>query len=128
MSEKDNINFYPLGLSNKKQTLMFSTNGSASRISKEGNIRINVDKLDDIINIQFSFLKMDIEGGEQEALEGARELIKKHSPKLAISVYHKGNDLWAIPEQVLSYQKNYDLYLRHYTEGIVETVMFFIPN
>ena len=79
LSEKSNINFYPLGLSNKKQTLTFSSDGSSSRISTEGDIKINVDKLDDIIKCPFSFLKMDIEGGEQEALEGAKELIKEHS-------------------------------------------------
>ncbi|MAW08099.1 MAG: methyltransferase [Halobacteriovoraceae bacterium] len=128
LCEKNNIKYYPLGLSNKKQTLMFSTNGSASRISPEGNIKIKSDRLDDVIKTPFTFLKMDIEGGEKEALEGARQLIKNHSPKLAISVYHKGNDLWAIPEQVLSYQENYNVYLRHYTEGVVETVMFFVPR
>ncbi len=71
---------------------------------------------------------MDIEGAEFEALKGASGIIRKHQPKLAISVYHKASDYWEIPELIFSIRNDYKLYLRHYTEGIAETVMFFIPK
>lgn len=48
-------------------------------------------------------------------------------PKIAISVYHKSSDFRKIPEQILSIRSDYKIYLRHYTESIYETVMFFIP-
>ncbi len=38
------------------------------------------------------------------------------------------DDFWRIPEQVLSYRDDYNIFLRHYTEGVSETVMFFIPK
>ncbi len=71
---------------------------------------------------------MDIEGAEYDALRGAEQTISEHHPRLAISVYHRVDDLRRIPELVLSYRSDYDLFLRHYTEGVTETVMFFIPR
>ena len=35
---------------------------------------------------------------------------------------------WKILEQVLAIRDDYDIYMRHYTEGTNETVIFFIPN
>lgn len=122
-----NIDYYQLGLSNKKQTLRFDVSGSSSKITEEGSVTIEVDRLDDLIDNPITFLKMDIEGGEADALEGAKEIIKKYHPKLAISVYHKADDFWKIPEQIFSIRPDYKIYLRHYTEGFAETVMFFIP-
>ena len=128
LKQYKNVHYLPLGLSNKKQTLRFSTSGSSSKISEKGELEINVDRLDDLIDRKITFLKMDIEGAEKEAIDGARKLIKKYHPKLAISVYHKKDDFWKIPELVFSIRSDYKLYLRHYTEGISETIMFFIPT
>jgi len=122
------INFHLCGLSNQAQTLRFKAQGSSSQISKQGNIKIQVDRLDDVLHEPFTFLKMDIEGGEMWAIEGAKHAIIKHHPRLAISVYHRCDDFWRIPEQVLSYRDDYQIFLRHYTEGVSETVMFFIPR
>lgn len=123
-----NIVFYKSGLSNKKQTLKFDISGSSSKISKNGTIEIQVEKLDDVINKPVTFIKMDIEGYEKEAIEGSYNVIKNYHPKLAIAVYHKMEDIWAVPELILNIRNDYDIYLRHYTEGIAETIMFFIPQ
>lgn len=124
-----NINFISKGLSNQKDTLRFDTgSGSASSISENGTIEIEVDTLDRLVNEQVTFIKMDIEGAEALAIEGMRNHILNDYPKMAISVYHKVDDLWQIPEQIFTIRNDYDIYLRHYTEGTDETVMFFIPN
>lgn len=123
-----NISFYQLGLSNKKQTLRFNASGSSSKICKDGSVMIDVDRLDDVMNKPVTFIKMDTEGAESDAIEGAGKIVKKYHPKLAICVYHKVCDFWKIPEQIFSIRDDYDVYLRHYTESIYETVMFFIPK
>lgn len=123
----DNIQFFQLGLSDKKETLKFDVSGSSSKISEDGEVIIHVDRLDDIIKEEVTFIKMDIEGAERKAIDGAKGIIKKYHPKLAISVYHKKDDFWKIPEQILSIRDDYIIYLRHYTEGISETIMFFLP-
>jgi hypothetical protein len=69
---------------------------------------------------------MDIEGAEQQALTGSESLIKEQKPKLAICVYHQGNDFRIIFNTVKKMNSDYKVYIRHYTEGVVETVMFFI--
>ncbi len=93
-----------------------------------GETRIAVATLDSSLTDAPTLLKMDIEGAEALAIEGAQKTILEHHPRLAICVYHKMDDLWRIPRQVLAIRDDYDIYLRHYTEGVTETVMFFMPR
>lgn len=129
LKEYKSINFISKGLSNQKGTLKFDTeSGSASSISENGTVTIEVDTLDNMVNEKVSFIKMDIEGGESMAIEGMKNHILNGHPKMAISVYHKVDDFWKIPEQILAIREDYDIYMRHYTEGTDETVMFFMPK
>lgn len=132
LAAHSNVHYYPTGLSDSKQRMFFSADdsgdGSASRASKEGNVEIQVDALDNLVQEPVTFIKMDIEGGECAALAGCSNIIQKYHPRLAISAYHRHDDFWKIPEQVHSCREDYKLYLRHYTEGTLETVMFFIPQ
>lgn len=121
------VNLYPVGLSDKARALRFETLGHASKASEKGNIEINVVRLDDYLCERFTFLKMDIEGDELAAIKGAKQAISEYHPALAICVYHRCNDIWRIPEEIFSFRNDYRVYLRHYNEGISETVMFFIP-
>lgn len=74
------------------------------------------------------FVKMDIEGMEYEAIIGAARTIRDLRPTLAICVYHSPADLWRIPKLLLSFSDGYKIYVRHYTESIYETVMYFVPR
>jgi len=123
------IEYHPVGLSDQKRVLSMKASGSTSRIvgTDDGDYQIDLMPLDDLIHSDVSFIKMDIEGGEQDALLGAKELIKRCKPKLAICVYHQGTDFRVIYQKIMELVPDYQVYLRHYTEGIVETVMFFIP-
>jgi len=123
-----NVHLMQMGLSSHKETLGFSSGGSVSAITEDGDIEIQVNALDELVDDAITFIKMDIEGAESMAIAGARNTILKNYPRLAICVYHKDADFWKIPEQVFSIRNDYDIYLRHYTEGVAETVMFFIPK
>jgi FkbM family methyltransferase len=124
----NNIHFFEKGLSNEKGTVSFSTGGSGSVISEQGTEEIEIDALDNCVDDAVTYIKMDIEGAEGMAIDGARKTIQKNHPRLAICVYHKADCLWKIPEQIFSIRDDYDIYLRHYTEGVDETVMFFMPK
>jgi FkbM family methyltransferase len=75
----------------------------------------------------FNFLKMDIEGSELAALKGAASSIRKFRPKLAISLYHKPNDIFEIPFFILENFRFYEMYIGHYTIHNEETVLYCKP-
>ncbi len=86
-----------------------------SHISATGSTTIQMVSLDEDIKEPISFIKMDIEGFERDALEGAKNHIISEHPKLAICVYHKPDDLWDIPNLIKQYDEEYALYLRQYS-------------
>ena len=67
----------------------------------------------DSLEIPATFIKMDIEGSEMKALEGAENTIKRYSPKLYICAYHRNEDLFALPMKVLEMNEKYKIYFRH---------------
>ncbi len=77
---------------------------------------------------RIDFIKMDIEGAELEALKGAQESIRKHRPKLAISVYHYLHDFWCIPQWIDSLGLDYRFALRHFSLHAEETVLFAVAD
>ena len=106
-----------------------STGNSVSHISENRNEDndnfIEVVALDDVLlDKKVTFIKMDIEGAELEALEGAQKIISHQKPKLAICVYHKPQDIWKIPELILEYNSEYKFYIRHYSYKDNETVLY----
>lgn len=127
LAKHTNIRYIDKGLSDRPQTLRFSSGGSSSAINPDGELEIQVDRLDQLTDQPITFLKMDIEGSEAAAIAGARDTIIRNRPRLALSVYHNSADLRELTQQVLAMVPDYKLYLRHYTEGVPETVMFFIP-
>jgi FkbM family methyltransferase len=78
--------------------------------------KLNLTKVD--------FIKMDIEGAEAEALRGAAATLARFRPKLAISAYHKADDLATLPKLIREQLPEYKLHLDHVTIHGEETVIF----
>lgn len=123
---------YPenLGLWKCKDILHFSEdcNGS-SHIEKNGRLDVGVTDLDSYCSekgIVPTYIKMDIEGAEKEAIFGAKENIKKCKPKLAICLYHKPEDIYEIPLLVYKLNPQYKMYIRHYSDCRTDTVLYAI--
>lgn len=126
----ENIELIKKGAYSKTCVLHFSgTNNSSSKIIEEGDIEISVTSIDEKLkNKKVTFVKMDIEGSEKEALIGAQNTIVEQKPVLAISVYHKFNDIYEIPFLIKSFGVSYKYYLRHYTETSGETILYAVPK
>ncbi len=108
--------------------MCFDSEGCGTITDKADDQTIKVTKIDDEISESISFLKMDIEGAEVPALEGARNLLMKSFPKMAVCVYHKRDDLIMIPRFIKSLNKDYQLYLRAYHDYVQEVVLYAIPK
>jgi FkbM family methyltransferase len=78
----------------------------------------------DELQIPVSFLKVDIEGSEVEMLKGAKDTIKKYKPKMAISVYHKPDDLFEIISICKQLVPEYLFSLRHHSPKLVDTTLY----
>ena len=63
---------------------------------------------------------------ELNALLGAEKTIIRDKPLIAVCVYHNQKHFWQVPKYLIGIVPSYKVYLRHYTEGIFETVMYFI--
>ena len=74
------------------------------------------------------FIKMDIEGAEIKALEGAKKTISIYKPKLAIALYHSTEDFNRIPRFIHELDAGYQFYLSHATIYGEETVLFAIAG
>lgn len=123
-------NVYPYGISNRNGTALFYGNGKEdSKIvtndSSQNAIEIQTITLDSFLeNEKVSFIKMDIEGAEYKALEGAARIIAEQKPRLAISIYHRNEDVFLIPQLLLELRKDYKFYVRHYSLVTNETVLY----
>lgn len=122
------ITFIDEGLSDHQGVLAFSAEaGSAAAVAENGCYQIQVTTLDQRVDEKVSFIKMDLEGWELHALQGATRHIMEEKSLLAIAVYHEAADFRKIFEYVTALHSDYRVYLRHYTEGWSETVMYFVP-
>ena len=120
-----NISFFNIGIYHDHKSLVFGgTGGMNGAINESGTTRIEVDSLDNIIKDKITYIKYDIEGAEYDGLLGARDHILNDNPKLAICAYHKSNDLWNLTELISRLNNCYKFYLRHYTSGPYETVLY----
>lgn len=126
-----NSSCWPCGVFSSNKTLKFSSGGdTGSAISNEGDISIQCVALDDVIpNCSPNLIKFDIEGSEQAALKGAKNLIREYRPMMAISVYHLSTDIWKIPlyiHSIIGPRVKY--YLRRHSRSIADTVLYVYPN
>ena len=102
-------------------TLLFDASGNRNAgIVSKGNIvskikEVNVVSVDSVLEgASIDYIKYDVEGSEKEALLGSTQTIKAHAPKLLVSLYHRSEDLFALPELIKELNPDYSLYLRRF--------------
>jgi FkbM family methyltransferase len=87
---------------------------------------VEVVRLDDALEEDVTYIKMDIEGAELPALEGSAATIQRNRPKLAICVYHRPSDYFDIPRLIDGMQYDYTLHLRQHSSFNIDTVLYAI--
>jgi len=109
-------------------TVYFNATGTELSTVGAGTLSVDCVSLDESLqNESPTLIKFDIEGFELEALAGARETIRRHSPILAVSAYHRQSHLWEITSAIRDIADGYRYFLRpHGTEGW-DLVCYAIP-
>ena len=88
-------------------------NAGAFALGKQ--IEVEAKSLDSVLDdAPVDYIKYDVEGAEFEAILGSAESIRAHHPRLLISIYHRSEDLFALPLLIHEKFPEYRLYLRRY--------------
>ncbi len=123
-----NVDLMNRGLWSGETELNFDSSGTqGSQISEtKGSITIRTVSVDSVVRQEdrVTFLKLDVEGAELEALKGARDTILRCHPRMTISLYHKPEDIFELPGYVLSLCPDYRFYIRHYQLSRFETILY----
>ncbi|WP_186380374.1 FkbM family methyltransferase [Pseudomonas oryzihabitans] len=82
-------------------------------------------RLDEVVEGRVGLIKLDIEGGEESALRGAADILRREHPKLSVCAYHRGDDLWRLIDTVLGIDDRYRVGLRHHSDIIDDTTLYF---
>jgi FkbM family methyltransferase len=123
------IRMEQVGVADFNCTLRFDAEGSMSSATNPyGALEITCMTVDDLLqDTTPTYIKIDIEGAEPEALHGASRSIRRSAPILAVSAYHRPNHLWHIPGLVKSLREDYHLFLRPHNEDGWDTVCYAVP-
>lgn len=122
-----------LALGSKRATLHLDASGTASSATSAapspGTIEVRAETIDALVaGARPTFIKLDIEGFEIDALEGARGTIADHAPVLAVCVYHTQDHLWRIPLLLRRWRDDYALFLRPHNEEGWDLVCYAVPR
>jgi FkbM family methyltransferase len=110
----------------------FSASGSlSSSIREDGGITVDCIRLDDLEKelegAVPTFLKVDIEGAELDALEGGTELLRRTHPMIAIASYHRQDHLWRVPLALRDLWSQYQCFLRPHNEEGWDLILYAVP-
>lgn len=136
-SRYSHIKVVPKAVSNKNESLYMIHNsynsGAGCLTAKKppsGNFSeiecVTIDKYCETVGIIPDFLKMDIEGSELDAINGAVNIFEKHRPKFAICIYHKWEHRWEIPLRLAQLCPDYSFYVKK-SHPVFETVFYGCP-
>ena len=133
--QRKNIHCHHAGVWNETCSLSFGREEHGSYegvcVNKTGNTFITQTvpavRIDDTVK-NATFIKMDIEGAELNALKGAENTIKNNAPKLAICLYHQLNDFWEIPMYLKRIMPEYSFYVRHHLFILGGTVLYAVTS
>ncbi len=109
----------------EKVSFISDISTASSRIREKGSLTVKTVSIDEMFDKErVTFIKMDIEGAERQALSGSSQTIQRCHPKLAICLYHIPDDLWEIPYSLMTSYPDYRFYVRHYSSGRYDTILY----
>jgi FkbM family methyltransferase len=128
---REKVTVWPYAAGNLDGHVTFAEGGDvASKVSSsETGTSVEAHRLDSL-DWRFTptYIKMDIEGAEPDALAGATNLLRNAQPVLAICLYHRLEHLWQIPNLIHTLASDYSIFVRRYAEDNWEQVCYAVPR
>lgn len=126
---RSKVSVHELALHSKNVRLDFAGEGRpTSKIAPGGEVKVRGQKLEDLFPAKrVTFLKLDVEGTERDALLGAKTIIMRSQPLAAVCVYHGPRDLWEIPLMLRELLPGHRFYLRQHQFDGYELVIYAVP-
>ena len=125
---KERVSVYPFAVGARKSKVRFEASGTEASAVGSGDLEVDCVALDEVLGKNKpTYIKMDIEGSELDALIGAKNIIRKNLPILAICSYHRQDHLWRIPALIHSYADEYRFFLRPHLLEVWDLVCYAIP-
>lgn len=129
-AEKFGFTIENCGLSDKESTAAYihdENNPAGSRRNQTGGTVAKFIDLDTYVERKnlprVDYIKLDIEGAELDMLHGAAKTIARCKPKMAVSAYHKPEDMWTLAAYIKSIRPDYEFKFRHYGVDFTNYVM-----
>lgn len=102
-----------------RNSALYKENNEQAKVKPSAVSDVQTISLDDLWQ-QFmqgnppTMIKMDVEGAEEAVLQGAAALLAAHRPRLAVSAYHRTQDIFRLPLLINRLNPVYRLALRHH--------------
>jgi FkbM family methyltransferase len=128
-TQQARIHLHECAIGAKHGMVQFEDSGlSGSTMKNEGGIAVKLMPIDGLFSsTPVSILKMDIEGSEIDGLIGARQVIARDKPILAVCAYHRQDDICTLPILMHDIDPEYRLYLRTHGGDGIQTVAYAVP-
>jgi FkbM family methyltransferase len=125
------IHIYHAGVGSRRRKMRFNPTGNTSAaLDETGAAEIDVLPIQEIVSgeREATYVKFDVEGAEWDALEGMRNMILLNHPLLAVSVYHRPDDLWQLPLYLKALNPAYRLFLRTQGEDGMDVICYALSS
>ncbi len=113
----------------RRETVRFAAMGNEASFVGTGSLEVESVPLDEVCrSVPPTYLKMDTEGSEPDALLGARRILERDAPALAICAYHRQDHLWRVPALIRAASERYCFFLRPQLLDVWDLVCYAIPR
>jgi FkbM family methyltransferase len=126
---REKIRIEPVAVGAARAKARFAATGTAgSGVDRAGTFEVDIAAIDDLAaELPPTLSKMDVEGAELDALDGARRSISAHTPVLAVCVYHTSDHLWRVPLKIAALSDRYSFHLRAHAEHCWDVSCYAVP-
>ena len=113
---RENVRLFNMGIWNEDTDLCFeASKGRGSSVKASGGNTLAVTTIDTLFRRRkVTYIKTDVEGAEEKALLGGREVIARDKPKMNLALYHRSEDIFSLPLLLKKLNPDYRLYIRQH--------------